>query len=200
MSRVESASHSGRPFSIVSVEQGTEAWHLWRSQGVVATDAPTIMGENPRKSRAALLNEKIHDIRTPTKEAIPRGVELEAEARRRYTEITGSAIRPACLQSQEHEWLLASVDGITEDQSRVVEIKCGDSVYRQASVTRRVPRFYVGRLQHILAVTGLRDIDFWCYLPGWPEVHLRQSRDDDYIRTLLMEEEKFWEEVLEGRT
>jgi hypothetical protein len=57
-------------------------------------------------------------------------------------------------------------------------------------VTRRVPRYYVGQLQHILAVTGLRDIDFWCYLPGLQEVHLRQLRE---------EEEMFWEEVLLGR-
>jgi hypothetical protein len=51
-------------------------------------------------------------------------------------------------------------------------------------------------LQHILAITELPQIDFWCYLPGKPGLHLLIERDAAYIDRLLLAEEKFWHEVL----
>ena len=190
---------AGRPYTVITLDQGTEAWHHWRSQGLGASDAPTILGENPWKSRGELLHEKTHDVRTPTNAAMARGVALEPEARRAYEERIGKPFRPVCLQSTTRGWLLASIDGLADDHSRVVEIKCGESVYRKASASRRVPDYYMGQLQHILAVTGLPEIDFWCYLPDVPQVHLRVARDEGYIRRLLVEEEKFWADVQRGR-
>jgi putative phage-type endonuclease len=190
---------SNRPYSVITLDQGSEAWHHWRSQGLGASDAPTIMGENPWKTRDDLLHEKIHNIRTPGNAAMARGVALEPEARRSYELRAGRKFHPVCLQSTSPEWLLASVDGLADDHSRVVEIKCGESVYRRASTTKRVPDYYVGQLQHILAVTGLPEIDFWCYLPDLPEVHLRMARDERYIEKMLVEEERFWGDVCGGR-
>ena len=199
MSANDLAPITNRPYSVISLDQGTEAWHHWRSQGLGASDAPTIMGENPWKSRDELLHEKVHDVRTPTNAAMARGTALEPEARRSYEMRTGRTVRPVCLQSTTHEWLLASIDGLADDHSSVVEIKCGESVYRRSSTSKRVPDYYVGQLQHILAVTGLREIDFWCYLPDLPAVHLRVARDERYIQRLLVEEEKFWAEIRRGR-
>ena len=45
-------------YTIVEFQQGTKAWHEWRSQGIGASDAPAIMGENPWKSPAQVLREK----------------------------------------------------------------------------------------------------------------------------------------------
>ena len=87
------------------------------------------------------------------------------------------------------------MDGITSDLDAVVEIKCGDSVYRKTAAAGCVPDYYYGQLQHILAVTGLPTIDFWCYLPGRPAVLVAVARDDDYIARLLEAELQFWSEV-----
>ena len=40
------------------------------------------------------------------------------------------------------------------------------SFVRATSQTRSAPDYYYGQLQHILAVTGLDSLDFWCYWPG----------------------------------
>jgi predicted phage-related endonuclease len=104
-----------------------------------------------------------------------------------------------CLQSTIHGWLLASVDGLADDHRSVVEIKCGESVYRRSSISKQVPDYYVGQLQHILAVTELPEIDFWCYLPDLPEIHLRIARDERYIKRLLEAEEGFWREIQRRR-
>lgn len=185
-----------RPYTVVRLEQGTREWLAWRSRGIGASDAPAIMGENPWKSRARLLREKCGDVTSFTPNAaMARGTRLEPHARRRYETCFGIPVEPACLQSTRFHWLRASVDGLAHDGEAVVEIKCGESVYLRSATTGKVPAYYHGQLQHILAVTGLSAIDFWCWLPRRPEVHIRVDRDDAYIRCLLDAERLFWEEI-----
>jgi putative phage-type endonuclease len=185
------------PFNIVELTQGTPEWRKWRCNGIGASDAPTIMGENPWKTAAELLWEKRGEAgESEVTAAMARGTELEPEARRAYILQTGRRVQPACLQTSEYAWLRASVDGITSNLDAVVEIKCGESVYRNTSEYRRVPDHYYGQLQHILAVTGLPLIDFWCYLPGLPALLIPVERDDSYIERLLHTEFEFWMQVL----
>jgi len=183
------------PYKIVALTQGTPAWLDWRNQGLGASDAPAIMGENPWKSPERLLKEKLNESSFGQNDAMRRGTELEPEARSRYERLTGIKVRPACLESTQFAWLRGSIDGLAHDGSSVVEIKCGESVYRHAASERQVPQYYLGQLQHILAVTGLPRIDFWCYLPGRPEIHLCIERDNHYIDRLIETETKFWQEL-----
>lgn len=187
------------PYTIVDLQQGTPAWLEWRNQGIGASDAPAIMGENPWKSASQLLQEKCEAKEISSNATMDRGTELEPEARRHYESRVGIQVVPSCLQSVRLEWLRASVDGLAIDRSAVVEIKCGESVYRNSSASRKVPDYYLGQLQHILAVTNLQSIDFWCYLPNRPEVHLHVARDDSYIERLLNAEHLFWQQVVKKR-
>ena len=183
-------------YVVVPLEQGTSAWLDWRDQGIGASDAPAIMGENPWKSAARLMREKLGEVKKFSgNAAMRRGNELEPLARRRYERLSGVSVDPACLQSSRHTWQRASVDGLAADGSVVVEIKCGDSVYEKTSRSLSVPGYYLGQLQHILAVTGLGHIDFFCYLPSRPDVRVRVERDDVYIRRLVSTEREFWEQV-----
>jgi putative phage-type endonuclease len=128
-----------------------------------------------------------------------RGTALEPEARKHYETISGIPVTPACRQSNTHEWQRASVDGLALDGSIVVEIKCGKSAYRQTKTNGQVPHYYIGQLQHILAVTGLPHIDFFCWLPDLPGVRLRIQRDDRYIDRLIVAEYAFWQQLTELR-
>jgi putative phage-type endonuclease len=185
------------PFTIVKLLQGTLEWLGWRNEGIGASDAPGIMGENPWKTAAEILSEKRGRARESEQNAVmARGTALEPEARQAYISRSGKLMQPACLQSNAYDWLRASVDGITPNHDAVVEIKCGESVYRKTSACGRVPDYYYGQLQHILAVTGLQSIDFWCYLPGRSPVLVATERDDSYIARLLEVEFQFWTKVL----
>lgn len=188
-------------FTIVYLEQGTREWLEWRHKGIGASEAPAIMGENPWKSSDALLREKRGPVRDSFKnEAMARGSQLEPEARRRYIARTGNEVSPACLQSKRHIWLRASVDGISTNGATIVEIKCGESCYRHTSQNRCVPDYYYGQLQHIMAVSGHKSLDFWCYLPGKPEVLLKIARDDKYIERLVAAEKAFWNKTQKSRS
>jgi putative phage-type endonuclease len=180
-------------FTIVELQQGTTEWRKWRHNGIGASDASTIMGENRFKSAVQLLQEK----RGPAQDygqnaAMAHGTELEPEARRLYVAKTGREVRPACLQSTRYDWLRASLDGLAINHDAVVEIKCGQSAYRTTSQTRSVPDYYYGQMQHILAVTGLDSLDFWCYWPGCPTLLIPVARNVAYIERLLNRELEFW--------
>ncbi len=146
-------------FTIVTHEQGTDAWREWRHNGIGASDACTIMGENRFKSAAELLREK----RGPARDfgqnaAMARGTELEPEARRLYVAKTGRDVRPVCLQSTRYDWLRASLDGLAVNHDAVVEIKCGQSAYRTA-LTRKADvvlpaQVWTEKAGHIVSLAG----------------------------------------------
>lgn len=187
-------------YTVIQLQQGTAEWHEWRSNGIGASDAPAIMAENPWKSAQLLMSEKLGIAKKfAGNAATARGTALEPEARKRYEIISKVRVEPACLQSARYTWQRASVDGLALNGSAVVEIKCGESVYRKTAATRQVPIYYAGQLQHILAVTGLSCIDFFCYLPLHPEVHLLIKRDDAYIARLISAEELFWQRLIKQR-
>lgn len=175
-------------------------WLEWRSNGIGASDAPTIMGENPWKSAPRLLSERLGTAdKFGGNAAMARGTTLEPEARRQYEAISKVCVAPVCLQSNKHQWLRASLDGLAADGRAVVEIKCGEIVYKKTARSGRVPGYYMGQLQHILAVTDLPTIDFFCWLPNLPAICLSVKRDDPYIARLMVAEQAFWQQLVRNK-
>ncbi|HEX7261674.1 MAG TPA: YqaJ viral recombinase family protein, partial [Luteolibacter sp.] len=183
-----------------TLEQGTTEWLTWRHEGIGASEASTIMGENRFESAASLLHKKCSPpVQGRMNRAMAQGFALEPKARAYYNSRLELDAEPKCLQSLGYDWLRASLDGITKDGSRVVEIKCGESAYKTSIKTRRPPRYYYGQFQHIMAVTGLECVDYCCYFPPGRPVVLQVQRNQPYIDTLLEAEQAFWTEVIKSR-
>jgi len=183
-------------FDIIALEQGSLDWLKWRAEGIGASDAPAIMHENPWKSAGELQQEKLFPrFDRPINAAMARGTALEPAARALYSERRGLDVAPACIQSRALPWMRASLDGICFDRDIVVEIKCGESVYKRSSRNGVPPDYYYGQLQHILAVCGYAAIDFWCYLPGKQPILIEIPRDQLYIDRLIERERIFWDRV-----
>ena len=178
------------PYKEVNLKQGTLQWKQWRLGGFGASDIPVLMGENPWKSIDELLKEKAGHGRDFQNSAMRRGTILEPEARREYCKKVGFNVSSLCLQHKDYFWAKASLDGISSNRKNVVEIKCGESVYRKAQYSE-VPRYYYGQLQHILFVTGLDMIDYWCYLPERGGILIQVERDNAYISELIRKGEEF---------
>ncbi len=175
----------------ITLEQGSSAWLAWRNEGIGASDASTIMGENRFKSREELLHKKIHQINEPANAAMMEGTRLEPQAKMAYEKSVGFNVEPLCIESIEYPWLKASLDGISQKRDSLVEIKCGKSAMREAQ-RGIVPTYYYGQIQHQLMVTGLDKIDYWCYRPESGGILLEALRDNSYIRRLLMIELEFY--------
>ena len=188
------------PYSIITLEQGSQEWLEWRHDGIGGSDAATIMGQNPYQKSSQLMKMKCSPpIRGRINPAMARGIALEPEVRSYYNDAKSIITEPQCLQSLEFEWLRASLDGITVDGSQAVEIKCGKSAYNITRNTRRPPKYYMGQFQHLMAVTGLESIDYCCYYPRCRTITLPIKRNQKYIDELLILEEQFWTKVIAKR-
>ena len=203
-------------FTIVDLEQGSPQWARWRHDGLGASDAPALMGENPWRSVEMLFAEKVRppriwDARPRRAGPAPlldlfgapppprRDTSLEGRARARFCADHGLACLPLCTQSIARPWQRASLDGIDTTAARALEIKCGPATYAEVAATGRVPRHYVGQLQQTLAVTGFAAIDFWVWRPGRPPLHLTVARDEAYIARLNDRGAVLWARVVAAR-
>jgi RNA polymerase sigma factor (sigma-70 family) len=184
-------------FTEVDLEQGSKAWHDWRMDGIGGSEAAVIMKTNPYRSLNSLIKEKVNRKASSFEnQAMRDGKELESVARRILEKNLGIELIPACIQSSEYDWLRASVDGISNDKSKVVEIKCGQKIYSQVKEDRTIPPYYFAQLQHILAVTGLDKIVFCCYWKNCELIHFDVDRDEVFIERLITNGTKFWQDVL----
>jgi putative phage-type endonuclease len=182
-----------RPYEILSLIERTDAWWAWRQGGIGSADAATILGIKPAKSAEQLLREKQNPPKVSGRNFVrAQGVALERAARALYVDAVGFPVEPTCVQNLARPWQRASLDGLSADGERAVEIKCGPANYQRASARQRPAGHHIAQLQHILCVTGLQVIDYWCYCPGRPPLRLVVRRDAAYIERLLAAEEVFW--------
>lgn len=182
------------PYDIVEIEQRTPEWEEWRWSGLGASDASTVMQENRFKSAERLFRERL-ERRTPERNAAMReGTILEGPATKAYCDYVGVAVVPVCLRSTRYPYMNASVDGINFEKRKIVEVKCGQSAWRN---TKRfgVPAYYYGQLQHLLAVTGFEEIDFWCWRPESGGILRTVARDQNYIDRLAIAVRAFFERL-----
>ena len=176
-------------------EQSTEEWLSWRRGGIGASDAPVVMGLSPwQKAGELLLLKTGQQAERPANSYMQRGKDLEPLARAAFIRHTGIEVEPVCVQSADHAWMRASLDGLSLDGRQVVEIKCPGEKDHQFAASGCVPEKYFPQLQHILAVTGLGEIHYWSFRFDHT-VLLKVERDESFIADLIEKEIDFWTRV-----
>lgn len=177
------------------IQQNTPEWLELRKNKIGASDAPIILGDSPWKTPYQLWEEKLGLRPQPSmNDAMRRGHELEPIARQAYNDHTGNCVEPEVLFHKEHEWMMASLDGVSLDRSIVVEIKCPGEKDHQAASDGKVPDKYYAQLQHQLAVINLNLLHYFSYRDG--DFHLIVvERDEKYIENLYSEEVDFWKKM-----
>ena len=202
-------------YEVLDLQQGSAEWLRWRHDGIGASDAAALMGQNPWRSAGALFAEKVapprygaagaqHRRRQPLPDLfgtppVREDMGLEAQARRLYRAQHGSEVVPMCLASVERPWQRASLDGADLAAGRLLEIKCGAATYAAVAKSGQVPGHYIGQLQQTLAVTSLDAIDFWVWLPGRTPLLITERRDEVYIAELNSRGAAFWARVEAAR-
>ena len=127
------------------------------------------------------ITQKRNKVNTELSKEFKIHTELLPEARMHYGEKTGIDIYPLCIQDKRFSWLLASIDGISEDFKKLVKISCSDEAYKNA--TKGL--FPDAQLQHQLMITGLEEIDYWSYLPGQKAILNSIKRDQKIIQNYI---------------
>lgn len=178
----------------VDVEQGSQEWLALRKTKITATDAGVILGKNPWKTKLELYNEKIGGDVKPlyNSDAAQRGTDLEPIARSLFCLTTGQKMTPKVLVK---DWVMASLDGINDYGTCVVEIKCPGEKYHAMAVSGKVPDHYYPQLQHQMYVAEVAEMYYYSF-DGVDGVIVAVPRNDEYIEKMLIEERKFYECIM----
>jgi putative phage-type endonuclease len=183
-------------YFIEDLEQGSTEWHAWRRGVIGASDAATIMGENPWASAKRLMEEKLGLHRAFGGNAATReGHRLEEFARKALEKKYRHKMKPSVVQDAKDPFLAASLDGIDSSKTRIYEIKCGLKSYEKTRDTGVVPPYYVAQLQHMMMVTELESLIFAAYRPNENLISFEVERDERYIKKLRKEEIRFVKEL-----
>lgn len=178
------------------MKQQSAEWLNWRKGGIGASEAPVITGDSPWLTPLQLWEQKLGLSQPRAKNpAMLRGLMLEPLAREAYEAYTGNIMEPHCRIHPGHEFMLASLDGISLEGDLILEIKCPGAEDHQAALAGRIPQKYQAQIQHQLSVTGAQACHYWSF-DGRDGVLVEVTPDGSYIRDLIEVEQEFWQQVL----
>lgn len=178
----------------INLVQGSPEWLEFRRTKIGASDAPIIMGESPWKTPFELYSDKIYGVENFRNRAMQRGVNLEPLARKVFEETTAFELTPPMVvQSDEFDWMIASLDGINEESKIIVEIKCPGAKDHGIAKEGKIPPKYYPQLQHQLAVTGYKQLYYFSFKDADDFASIICERDQVYIDKLIEAEKVFVE-------
>lgn len=176
----------------LNLTQNTQEWEQFRQQKIGASDAPIIMEVSPWKTPFQLWLEKTGQSTASQNQHMMRGHALEETARTAFERTTNLIVFPRVVQSREHEWMIASLDGIDMDGKILVEIKCAGEADHVLAKQGKIPEKYYPQLQHQLAVTEISKGYYYSF-DGSEGVIVEVDHNPEYINKLIESEKKFME-------
>lgn len=147
----------------LSFDQGSPEWLELRRTRVTATDMAILLGCENCITPLQLWERKM-GLAAPVyvTDAMRRGNELEQLVRDIYADETGIPVMPACVESEEYPWLMASLDGISPEGTRIVEIKCPLPENIKDNIDPIPEKYYI-QMQAQLLCTGLSKCAYCVY-------------------------------------
>lgn len=190
-------------------ERTIEQWRAERMRGIGGSEAGAILGMNPHRTPIQVYLEKTGQAEPfEGNEATTWGTRLEPMIRNAFPEEyllreqkeTAVAEYPFMLQSTEHPFMLANVDGQMIDPvygNGGLEVKLTSVLMAKAWEHDRLPDTYYAQVQHYAAVTG------WPYfmvvaLIGYHLEWRYVPRNEEFIGKLIATEQEFWERHVLG--
>lgn len=181
---------------IEGIEQGSSEWLKLRLSHVTATDASAIIGVNPYKDALGIYNDKLGLSKPqPVTAAMRRGTELEPIARKYLNEETGIQFNPAVVIHDTDTFMLASLDGLSEDRKSICEIKCPGIGNYQIAISGIVLPYHMAQIQHQLYCTGA-DLCYYCNYFEDGILVMEVKPDSTYIDNMVAMEREFFFEYL----
>ncbi len=177
-----------------------DEWLKLRKQGIGGSDASVVCGINRYKSPIELWLDKTDQL--PIQEAGEAaywGTILEPLVVSEFTKRTGIEVsrHKQLLQSKEHPFMLANLDGICEhpDYGTVIFEAKTASAYKAGEWEDAIPDEYLLQIQHYMAVTGYRGAYIAVLIGGNTFKWRFIERDEELIALLIQLESEFWSYV-----
>ena len=180
---------------ILQLDQRSTEWLELRRSKIGASDCAAILGKSRYKSPRMLWKEKVEGVSSPVNPAMQKGIDLEPEARAYFEAKFGAQFPSLVALHDEHDWMMASLDGYNEEKDTVLEIKVvGKKTFDDAE-KGIVPVEYEWQVQHQMCVSGasLALVAFYYKTEDETKsVEMGIPRDEAAIAELVAKEEAFY--------
>jgi len=175
---------------IIDLKQNTPEWRSYRASKIGSSETGMICGVSRFKTAHALWREKMGLAESYISSAMLEGTRREPEARDAFSRMRGEAFSPLVVESSESPWLIASLDGYSNNS--ILEIKCPTKNY---SIADEIPLDYIYQCNAQMYVTGADKCYLFYY---WNElknfVHTIK-RDEAIIEEILEKTKKFYDSL-----
>lgn len=182
---------------------GREEWLQWRRMGIGGSDVSILAGVNKFRSVFQLWQDKTGQGQPEGEESeyAHFGTLLEPVVKKEFTRRTGLKVRSrkAILQSEEHPFMLADLDGVIyEDGDMCVFEAKTASAYKLETWEEGIPLEYMYQIQHYMAVTGAKKTYIAALVGGNHFIYHEAFRDERMIKGIIQMEQEFWETCVLG--
>lgn len=186
------------------MEQNTTEWLDQRKAHIGASDAPIIMGVSPYKRSDGLpktpyilWKEKLGILPDDVgNSATQYGKRMEGPAREAYESYVGTSVSPKVIYHPTIDYMMASLDGISDDGSYMVEIKNTNARNHFLASEGKIPIEFWPQLVHQMACANRDKMHYWSWSQSLNEgVLVEVKMDKEYLEELLSKEKEFWKYV-----
>jgi putative phage-type endonuclease len=177
----------------IDLEQGSREWKDFRQTKITATDVPVILGLSPYTTKYELFHRKLglapEQKETP---AMVNGRRLEPIARDEFIEESGIYFYPLVYVHDEYDYLMASLDGYSNEKNVVLEIKCNGPANHAIAMQGNVPDDHYCQMQIQMEVINA---EYGYYLSYQEQkgqsIKLKVERNLHYFSDILPEIKEF---------
>ena len=176
-------------------------WLEERRKGIGGSDIAAIMGLSPWKTAYQVYQEKRKEVgEWEGNTATDWGRRLEPAIRQWYSDQTGRSVKlpDQILYHKKYPFMLASLDGFTDDR-RIVEIKTSRISKGWGDPgTNEIPDYYALQCQHYMLVTGFEVTDVPVSIGGGSPELYEVPEDKELQEMILDAASGFWQRVIDG--
>lgn len=174
----------------INFEQGSPEWLTWRKSLLTATDAAALMGVSPYVTPYKCWQRKLGLAPEQKKtEAMERGNRDEPIARQAFIDEYKINMTPCCIESDQYNFIGASLDGISDCGKYLLEIK--------SQVHCSPPDHHIMQMQHqLLATDSTAEMCYYVsYFDGEIDVH-EVYPDPEWVKNYLIHAQEFWKRIV----
>lgn len=177
----------------IEYEQGSRDWLDWRKTKITASEAAIIAGISNYDTPFKLWQYKLGLAEKKITKAMQDGSEKEAGARNEFNLEHGTNFVPIVAQSDEYEFLGASLDGWWNNE--ILEIKHNGEKNHAIAMQRKAPDDHYCQMQIQMLVTGAKKCTYLS-VGAKDKVHFPIHYEHDYCIALLPKLKEFYRKLI----
>lgn len=199
----------------------TKEWHEARLKGIGGSEVSSVLSLPPYGCSRKLWYEKREtppDFKPEINPAMQRGMWLEDIVREIYSRQALNRVDEVpAFASKEHSFMLGNIDGIISrpikndaggmlsgydlSDTGILEIKC-PGIHNYKQITRNgIPESYLLQGAHYMYVADKQWMEYAIFCADmWELLVVPVKRDEELIKMIIEEEERFWIQVENGPT